>query len=402
LKALKCNSMTEFKSAGDKRVVFVLETLLRNQTIPLHNRTMSNPTLPFKTYLVGGSVRDGLLGRAVVDRDWVVVGATPETMLAAGFKPVGADFPVFLHPITRDEYALARTERKSGRGYHGFTFFTDASVTLEEDLARRDLTINAIAQAEDGTLVDPYGGQRDLRAKVLRHVSNSFAEDPLRVLRLARFAARFADFTVAPETIALAKSLKPEIETLTPERVWQEFACGLMEAKPQRMFEVLAACDAWSVLAPEIPAAQFDPIFVAFSCIENKLEERFAILALAAHASPHALAARWKVPRECGDLAEATHRFLPKQIGFHNANADEKVDALIAADAFRRPERFAAIVRVCAAFDASARETAPQVFAALAAANTIAPAQIASTVPSAQIGAAVRAARVQAIKLISA
>jgi tRNA nucleotidyltransferase (CCA-adding enzyme) len=358
-------------------------------------------TPSFKTYRVGGSVRDRLLGREVVDHDWVVVGATPEAMLAAGFKPVGADFPVFLHPKTKDEYALARTERKSGRGYKGFTFFTDASVTLEEDLARRDLTINAIAEAEDGTLIDPFGGQRDLREKVLRHVGPAFAEDPLRVLRLARFAARFADFSIAPETIALAKSLKPEIETLTPERVWQEFARGLMEVAPARMFEVLAACDAWSVLAPEIPAAQFETIFAAFSRVENALEERFATLALAANVSPHALCARWKVPRECSDLAEASHRFLPKQIEFSNANADEKVDALIAADAFRRPERFAAIARVCAAFDDKARKTAPQVLKALAAANTISPAQIAATVPAAQIGAAVRAARVRAINAAS-
>jgi tRNA nucleotidyltransferase (CCA-adding enzyme) len=377
--------------------IFVFELAFALVAPPLHNPTMPNQTLPFKTYLVGGSVRDGLLGRAVVDRDWVVVGATPEAMLAAGFKPVGADFPVFLHPATRDEYALARTERKSGRGYHGFTFFTDASVTLEEDLARRDLTINAIAQAEDGTLVDPYGGQNDLRAKVLRHVSNSFAEDPLRVLRLARFAARFADFTVAPETIALAKSLKPEIETLTPERVWQEFARGLVEAQPQRMFEVLEACEAWCVLAPEIPAAQFGRIFEGISQISANVAERFALLALAAKSKPEALSARWKVPRECADLADAAHRFLPHQMGFAALSAEQKVDALIGADGFRRPERFAAMVRVCAAWEAAARACVKDVQHALLAANLIAPAQIAASVPAAQIGHAVRAARVAAV-----
>ncbi len=368
----------------------------------MHNRTIMAQNLPFKTYLVGGSVRDGLLGRAVQDRDWVVVGATPEAMLASGFKPVGADFPVFLHPQSREEYALARTERKSGRGYHGFTFFTDASVTLEEDLARRDLTINAIAQAEDGALVDPYGGQNDLRKKVLRHVSNSFAEDPLRVLRLARFAARFPDFTVAPETIALAKSLRPEIETLTPERVWQELARGLMEAAPQRMFEVLEACDAWSVLAPEIPAAQFAIIFDGFSKNSANVSERFALLALAASGKPDALSVRWKVPRECADLADATHRFLPKQKHFISLNAEQKVDALVGADAFRRPERFAAIVRVCAAYDAVARAAAPRVLAARSAADAIAPAQIAASVAAAHIGDAIRAARVVEVAKLGA
>jgi tRNA nucleotidyltransferase (CCA-adding enzyme) len=364
----------------------------------VHNYAMDQQTLPFKTYLVGGSVRDRLLGRAVQDRDWVVVGATPEAMLAAGFKPVGADFPVFLHPTTREEYALARTERKSGRGYHGFTFFTDVSVTLEEDLARRDLTINAIAQADDGTLVDPYGGQKDLRDKVLRHVSHSFAEDPLRVLRLSRFAARFSDFTVAPETIALAQSLKPEIETLTPERVWQEFARGLMEAAPQRMFEVLEACEAWNVLAPEIPAAQFRRIFEGFPKISANLPEHFALVALAARAKPDALSARWKVPRECADLADATFRFLPHQISFSTLAAEQKVEALISADGFRRPERFAAIVRVCAAWDVSARATQKEVKDTLLAAGSIVPAHVAASVPVAQIGQAVVAARIRAVQ----
>ncbi len=357
---------------------------------------------PFKTYLVGGSVRDGLLGRAVQDRDWVVVGATPEAMLAAGFKAVGADFPVFLHPTTREEYALARTERKSGRGYHGFTFFTDASVTLEEDLARRDLTMNAIAQAADGSLVDPYGGQNDIQAKVLRHVSASFAEDPLRVLRLARFAARFADFTVAPETIALAHSLKPEIETLTPERVWQEFARGLMEAAPNRMLEVLDECDAWNVLAPEIPAAQFGHIFEGISQISANITERFALLALAANVGPDALSTRWKVPRECADLADSTHRFLPLQQRFVALDAEQKVDALVSADAFRRPERFAAIMRVCAAWDVRARQYVTQIKKTLHAASSISPSQIAASVPAGEIGQAVRLARAAAIALIAA
>src|SRR5512138_3801136 len=190
----------------------------------------------FRVYRVGGSVRDELLGRAHGDRDWVVVGATPETMIASGYKPVGRDFPVFLHPDTGEEYALARTERKHGRGYRGFEFFASPDVTLEEDLARRDLTINAMARAEDGTLVDPFGGQRDLAAGVLRHVGPAFAEDPLRVLRVARFAARFA-FQVAPQTEALMRTLAAsgELAELSPERVWQELARGLMESHPSRM-----------------------------------------------------------------------------------------------------------------------------------------------------------------------
>src|SRR5436305_4678557 len=207
-----------------------------------------------KAYIVGGAVRDALLGVPVNDRDWVVVGATPDEMLAAGYKPVGQDFPVFLHPHTREESALARTERKTAPGYHGFLFHADPSVTLEEDLARRDLTINAMAQEADGRIVDPFGGQADLRDKVLRHVSPAFAEDPVRILRLARFAARYADFRVAPETEALMRRMvdEGEVDALVPERVWQELSRGLMEARPSRMFEVLRGCGALARLLPEV------------------------------------------------------------------------------------------------------------------------------------------------------
>ena len=193
-----------------------------------------------KSYIVGGAVRDELLGLPVKDRDWVVVGATPEEMVAAGFKPVGKDFPVFLHPVTKEEYALARTERKSGRGYKGFTVHAAPDVTLEDDLRRRDLTINAIAKDENGKLIDPFGGQEDLRQGVLRHVSDAFAEDPVRILRVARFAARF-NFLVHKTTAALIRRMVASGETdyLVPERVWQEFAKGLLEAYPARMFEVL-------------------------------------------------------------------------------------------------------------------------------------------------------------------
>jgi len=205
-------------------------------------------------YLVGGAVRDRLLGRPGGDRDWVVVGSTPEAMTAAGYRPVGKDFPVFLHPDTHEEYALARTERKHGHGYHGFQVYASPDVTLEDDLVRRDLTINAMAQDADGRVTDPHGGQRDLAARVLRHVSPAFAEDPVRILRLARFAARFADFTVAGETMALMRQMVDdgEVDHLVAERVWQELARGLMEERPSRMFEVLRDCGALARLLPEL------------------------------------------------------------------------------------------------------------------------------------------------------
>ena len=205
-------------------------------------------------YCVGGAIRDELLGLPVKDRDWVVVGATPETLLAEGYKPVGKDFPVFLHPRSHEEYALARTERKTAPGYAGFVFHTDPSVTLEEDLARRDLTINAIARGDDGVLVDPFHGRRDLADGIFRHVSPAFAEDPVRILRLARFAARFAEFRVAPETLDLMRGMVAagEVDALVPERVWQEIARGLMEARPSRMIQVLRDCGALARLLPEV------------------------------------------------------------------------------------------------------------------------------------------------------
>lgn len=209
-------------------------------------------------YKVGGAVRDQLLGRPVVDTDWVVVGATPEQMLAEGYRPVGEDFPVFLHPQTGEEYALARTERKTGHGYAGFTFYAAPTVSLEEDLARRDLTVNAMAQGDDGQLIDPYGGQQDLAACVLRHVSPAFAEDPLRVLRVARFAARYAElgFSIAAETQALMRQLAEsgELQHLTAERVWHECARALMEPHPEVFIQVLHNTGALAVLLPEVDA----------------------------------------------------------------------------------------------------------------------------------------------------
>lgn len=252
-----------------------------------------------QVYLVGGAVRDHLLGHPYHEKDYVVVGATPEQLLAEGYQPVGKDFPVFLHPKTKEEYALARTERKSGVGYHGFQFFTDTSVKLEDDLIRRDLTINAMAMDETGTVYDPYGGQQDLQHKILRHVSDAFTEDPLRVLRVARFAARYATygFTVAEETLQLMRKIAQsgELSALTPERVWKETSRALMEDHADVYFQILKDCDALEVLFPEINALfgvpqrpEYHPeidcgihtlMALKQACLANySLEVRFAVL----------------------------------------------------------------------------------------------------------------------------
>ncbi|MBC7957776.1 MAG: multifunctional CCA addition/repair protein [Cytophagales bacterium] len=339
-----------------------------------------------KMWMVGGAVRDALLGLPVNDRDWVAVGATPQEMVDAGYTPVGKDFPVFLHPVTKEEVALARTERKSAPGYRGFTIHADPSVTLEEDLLRRDLTLNAIAQAEDGTLIDPHGGQRDLHDKVLRHVSPAFAEDPVRVLRLARFAARFADFSVAPETQALMQQmvLAGEVDALVPERVWQELARGLMEQRPSRMFEVLRGCGALARLLPEVDclwgvpqpaahhpevdtgvhlmlvldmAAQLNtPLTVRFACLGHDLgkgttpaEEWPRHIAHEARSAKlvRAVCERLRVPTDCRELAEAVAR------EHGNVHRSESFDAaavmrlLERCDAWRRPQRFAELLLAC-------------------------------------------------------
>ncbi len=207
-------------------------------------------------YSVGGCVRDIIMNRPIHDRDYVVVGSTVEEMLSLGYKPVGKDFPVFLHPETKEEYALARTERKVAPGYKGFVVHSDPTVTLEEDLSRRDLTINAMAMDADGKIIDPFGGQKDIEAKVFRHVSPAFREDPVRILRLARFAARYTDFTVAPETMKLMKSMveSGEVDALVPERIWKELSVGLMEEKPSRMIDLLHDCGALARIFPEIEA----------------------------------------------------------------------------------------------------------------------------------------------------
>jgi len=287
-------------------------------------------------YVVGGAVRDELLGLPVQDRDYVVVGATPEEMVAAGFRPVGRDFPVFLHPKTHEEYALARTERKSGRGYKGFTVYSAPDVTLEDDLARRDLTINAIARAADGRLIDPYRGEQDLRDGVLRHVSDAFQEDPVRILRIARFAARFG-FRIADETLALMTMMVAAGETdhLVPERVWQEFAKGLAEPRPALMFEALERCGLRPKLLPELRALP--------ESWSGSLAVRFAVLCWPLREEEiKALCDRLKVPneeRELALLACRCRQFLDA------AQPAEFLGLFKRADAFRRPERFAAFLQ---------------------------------------------------------
>ena len=288
-----------------------------------------------KVYVVGGAVRDELLGLAVQDRDFVVVGATPEEMVAAGFKPVGRDFPVFLHPKTHEEHALARTERKSGRGYKGFTVYSAPDVTLEQDLARRDLTINAIAKAPDGALIDPFHGEKDLRDGVLRHASEAFAEDPVRILRVARFAARFG-FRIADETMALMTMMVASGETghLVSERVWQEFAKGLAEPQPALMFEALERCGLRARLLPELR--------VLPETFSGSLAVRFAVLCWPLQeAEVKALCDRLKVPNEERELALLACRcrnlLNPSQAG-------EFLNLFKRSDAFCRPERFAAFL----------------------------------------------------------
>ncbi len=313
-----------------------------------------------KAYVVGGAVRDELLGLPVADRDWVVVGATPEQMTAAGYRPVGKDFPVFLHPQTHEEYALARTERKSGRGYKGFTVHSASDVTLEQDLARRDLTINAMAKDEAGRLVDPFGGERDLRAGVLRHVGEAFAEDPVRILRVARFAARYA-FRIADETLALMRRMVESGETqhLVAERVWQEFARGLGEPHPGRMFDALERCGLRASLLPEI--RQLPPAF------EGTLAVRFAALCWPLEESAvKALCDRLRVPNEERELALTACRVR----GLLGASRPaELLELLKRADAFRRPDRFRDLLhaaRLAApGFDASRIERALRAAAAV-------------------------------------
>jgi len=339
-----------------------------------------------KRYLVGGAVRDRLLGRTVGDRDWVVVGADPGELLALGYLAVGRDFPVFLHPDTREEHALARTERKTGPGYHGFEFHADRSVTLEEDLARRDLTINAIAEDESGALIDPHGGRRDLDAKVLRHVSPAFAEDPVRILRLARFAARFTDFHVAAETEALMREMvaNGEVDALVPERVWQEISRGLMEDKPSRMFEVLRGCGALARVLPEVDrlfgvpqradyhpevdtgvhlmmvldmaARLATPLAVRYACLGHDLGKGTTPVEILPRHLRHeersvdlvrAMSERLRVDNACRALAVVVAREHGNIHRSGEFGAAAILRLLERCDALRRPDRFAEALLAC-------------------------------------------------------
>lgn len=297
-----------------------------------------------EVYVVGGAVRDALLGLPAGDRDWVVVGATPEAMAARGFTPVGGDFPVFLHPQTHEEYALARTERKSGRGYKGFVFHAGREVTLDEDLRRRDLTVNAIARAPDGALVDPLNGVQDLQARVLRHTGPAFVEDPVRLLRLARFAARFHDFSIAPETMALCRTLvdNGEVDALVPERVWQELAKGLSSARPDRMMDVLVECGALPRVAPGLVWNEVvrDGLLEA---VRRGLDlpQRYALLCRLSTAE---LQDVLRAPAACRDLA----RLLPQvldQLDQHEDHAAGWLVLLDTCDAWRRPDRCRALLQ---------------------------------------------------------
>ena len=400
-----------------------------------------------QTYIVGGAVRDALLGIPVQDRDWVVVGATPEEMLAKGFRPVGKDFPVFLHPDTHEEYALARTERKTAPGYRGFVFHSSPDVKLEDDLVRRDLTINAIARADDGSLVDPFHGQDDVRDKVFRHVSDAFLEDPVRILRVARFAARFPDFTVAPDTAALMRTMVEggEVDALVPERVWQEVARGLMEKQPSRMLGVLRECGALARIMPELDALWGVPqppahhpevdtgvhMMMVIDCAAARLfalPVRFAALmhdlgkgATPAEAWPrhhgheglglalvNTLCTRLKVPSECRDLAVMTAREHGNVSRAQTLRANTIVTLFERNDAFRKPARFAQMLLACECdargrggdFPSQPFAPGPYLLAALEAARAVNAGEIAQRCAdnTARIPEAVHAARVSAVK----
>jgi len=302
-------------------------------------------------YVVGGAVRDALLGLPAGDRDWVVVGATPEEMTRRGFMPVGGDFPVFLHPETREEYALARTERKSGRGYRGFTFYTGPDVTLADDLRRRDLRINAMARDADGTLIDPLGGLADLHGRVLRHVGPAFSEDPVRILRLARFAARFADFSVAAETLALCRDMVAagEVDALVPERVWREVSRGLMSEHPARMLDVLADVQALPRVLPGLRCNDAVRVQLARAVKAGlPLPARYAVMC-AQSDDPQAVSAHLNTPHDCADHA----RLLPWLCAQAGATAvattpDAVLTVIERTDGLRKPERFLSLLAVAA------------------------------------------------------
>jgi len=396
-----------------------------------------------KIYCVGGAVRDRLLGLTVQDRDWVVVGSTPEEMVSRGFQPVGKDFPVFLHPQTHEEYALARTERKTARGYHGFAVYAAPDVTLEQDLLRRDFTINAIARDAEGRLIDPYNGEADLRAGILRHVSSAFSEDPVRILRAARFVARFG-FTIAPETLALMRDMvdSGEVDALVAERVWQELARGLMEKKPSHFFETLRSCGALAKILPEVDMLFGVPqpekhhpeidcgihtMLVVDDAAQHgyALEVRFAALThdLGKGTTPkdilprhighelrsvdllQSLCARLRVPGESRDLGLLAARYHGDVHRARELRAETVIRLFQSADAWRRPERFSRLLQACAS-DARGRtgheqDDYPQadyLLKLLSVARGVDAGRIAKQYADNNIAAAVQQARISAIE----
>jgi tRNA nucleotidyltransferase (CCA-adding enzyme) len=362
-----------------------------------------------KIYEVGGAVRDELLGLPVKDRDYVVVGATPEDMVELGFRPVGRDFPVFLHPDTHEEHALARTERKTARGYHGFEFHAAPDVTLEQDLERRDLTINAIARDEEGLLIDPFNGVEDLTAGILRHVSPAFSEDPVRILRVARFAARFG-FDIAPETFDLMRSMvrAGEADALVPERVWQEVSRALMEERPSRMLEVLQECGALARIAPELAVMYEEPeraqtaleALDAAAAAGDVLEVRFA--ALARSLDPYAvetLTTRLKPPAAVRDLALLAARHANTVLDAEELPPEAILELLNAVDPWRRPERFEALLRAAVAGEKDAEGALERLRRSKAAAAAVDAGAIAkaSAKPD-EVRERIAAARLEAIR----
>ena len=353
-----------------------------------------------KAYVVGGAVRDALLGLPVSDRDWVVVGASPEEMTAAGFKPVGKDFPVFLHPRSKEEYALARTERKSGRGYRGFTVYAAPDVTLEQDLARRDLTINAMARDPEGELIDPFGGARDLREGVLRHVGDAFAEDPVRILRVARFAARFG-FRIAEETLALMRRMvgAGEVEHLVPERVWQELARGLGEPHPERLLDALEQCGALARLLPGALAAR--EALRRAAAARAPLTVRFALFGwYLGEPATATLCERLRVPNAERELALLADRCRDALCAAADANPAQLLALLRAADALRRPDRFRELLWVTrlAAPGTAVEQGAARAEAALQAAGAVDAGALArEAANAADIAARIERARIEAI-----
>lgn len=358
-------------------------------------------------YVVGGAVRDELLGLPVADRDYVVVGATPEEMVKRGFRPVGRDFPVFLHPQTHEEYALARTERKAGRGYHGFEFHAAPDITLEQDLARRDLTINAIARDGHGSIIDPFNGAADLKAGVLRHVSPAFAEDPVRILRVARFAARFG-FSIAPETQALMRGMVEagEADALVAERVWQEVARGLMEKRPSRMFEVLRECGALARIMPEIDALLMSGGAEALRALDAaaqagaSLEARFAALTRALDPlAVEALAERLRAPAACRDLALLAAQHANALADAADLDAATLLELLNACDAWRRPGRFAELIAAALIDEPGAGSARARLGRAWRAAEAVDAGAIARTADNPnEIRSRINAARLEAVR----